>query len=75
VIFAGILAAVTRWFFHFWAGVVFWGSYAPEGMNPYLYSFIFNGASAAANAVMLAVVLVILLRTARTLFVPKDTRI
>ena len=72
VILAGIVAAVTRWFFHFWAGVIFWGSYAPEGMSPYLYSFIANGASAAANAVMLAVVLLIFVKTAKTLFVAKD---
>ena len=71
VIFAGIVAAATRWFFHFWAGVIFWGSYAPEGMSPYLYSFIANGVSAAANAAMLAVILVILVKTAKTLFVVK----
>jgi thiamine transporter len=44
-------------------------------MSPYLYSFIFNGASAAANAAMLAVILVILVRTARILFLPKDMRL
>ena len=75
VIFACIVSAVARWFVHFWAGVIFWGSYAPEGMSPYLYSFIFNGASAIANAVMLAIVLTILIRTARKLFVPKDIRL
>ena len=72
VVFASISTAVARWFFHFWAGVVFWGSYAPPGMSPYLYSFIFNGTSAAANAVMLAVILSILVKTARPLFIPKD---
>jgi len=72
IIFAAVCSAVARWFVHYWAGVIFWGSYAPEGMNPYLYSFIFNGASAAANAVMLAVVLLILVRTARIMFIPKD---
>jgi thiamine transporter len=72
VIFAGVVSAAARWFVHFWAGVVFWGSYAPEGMSPYLYSFIFNGVSAAANAVMLAIVLLLLVRAARALFIPKD---
>jgi thiamine transporter len=74
VVFAGILSALARWFVHFWAGVIFWGSYAPEGMNPYLYSFIFNGASAAANAAMLALILAILVNAARMLFLPKDMR-
>ena len=69
VIFAGVIAAVTRWFFHFWAGVIFWGSYAPEGMSPVMFSLVFNGASAAANAVMLAVILSIIFRAARPLFI------
>ena len=70
VVFAGVTAAVARWFFHFWAGVIFWGSYAPAGMSPYLYSFIANGASAAANAVLLAILLSVLAKTARILFIP-----
>ena len=68
VILSGVLSAVSRWFFHFLAGVIFWGSFAPEGMSPVVYSLFFNGISAAANAVMLAVVLPILLRAARPVF-------
>ena len=71
VIFVALVSAGARWFFHFWAGVIFWGSYAPEGMNPYLYSFLFNGASAAANGIMLSVLLIVLLRTAPRIFNPK----
>ena len=67
-ILSGVLSAVSRWFFHFLAGVIFWGSFAPEGMSPVVYSLFFNGISAAANAVMLAVVLPILLRAARPVF-------
>ena len=69
---AGVIAAVTRWFFHFWAGVIFWGSYAPEGMSPVAYSLFFNGVSAAANAVMLAIALPVILRAARMLFTAKE---
>ncbi|GHU63944.1 energy-coupled thiamine transporter ThiT [Clostridia bacterium] len=72
VILAGVTSAVTRWIFHFIAGVVFWGDTAPEGMNIFLFSFIGNGGSALANAIMLAVVLSILASKARTLFLPKD---
>ena len=71
VIFAAVIAAASRWVFHFWAGVVFWGSYAPEGMSPVAYSLFFNGISAAANAVMLAIILPILFRAARPLFIAK----
>jgi len=72
IILAGVLAAVSRWFFHFWAGLIFWGSYAPEGLSPLAFSLIFNGTSAAANAIMLAVVLPLLLRAAKPLFIAKE---
>lgn len=40
---AGITAAVAvRLFFHFFSGVVFFGSYAPAGTSIYLYSFVTN---------------------------------
>ena len=72
IIFAGVIAAVARWFFHFWAGFIFWGSYAPEGVSPFAFSLFFNGISAAANAGMLAVVLLVIFRAARPLFIPKE---
>ena len=73
VILSGIISAAARWFFHFLAGVIFWGSYAPEGMSPVAFSLFFNGVSAAANAIMLAVILTILFRAARPLFTAKQT--
>ena len=72
VVFAGIVSAVARWFFHFWAGVIFWGSYAPPGTSPYLYSFVMNGASALANAAVLAVLLSVIVRTAPRVFKISD---
>lgn len=71
VVFGSIVAAFARWFWHFWAGVFVWGAYAPEGMNPYMYSFVINGASMLANAVYVAVVLGILVKVAPQLFIPK----
>ena len=71
VALSAVIAALARWFFHFWAGVIFWGSYAPEGTSPYFYSFVLNGSSAAANAIILAIILIVLLRTARRIFNPK----
>lgn len=29
---------------HYFAGVVFWGHYAPAGMSPWVYSLIYNGS-------------------------------
>jgi Predicted membrane protein len=65
---------VARYFWHFVAGVAFWGSYALWGMNPWIYSLIMNGASGLATAAVTVVVLVILLRMMPTLFMPKDVK-
>ena len=36
------LAFLARFVCHFISGVVFFGSYAPEGMSPVWYSLVFN---------------------------------
>jgi len=41
-LFGVVLAILGRFLCHYFAGVAFWGSYAPEGMSPYWYSFIYN---------------------------------
>ncbi len=68
----GVISAFSRWFWHFWAGVFVWGAYAPPQMSPYLYSFLANGASFLANAIYIAIVLVLLYNVAPSLFVPKN---
>lgn len=40
------LSVGAKYLIHFFAGYIFWKSYAPEGMNPWLYSLLFNGTSA-----------------------------
>lgn len=74
IVLGSVTAALSRWFWHYWAGVFVWGAYAPEGMSPYWYSFIFNGGSAVANAVMISVVLVIVAKVSPRLFIPKNTQ-
>ncbi len=42
--FVGIVVACfLRFLCHYFAGVIFWGEYAPEGQSPYLYSLGYNG--------------------------------
>ncbi|MDN3200218.1 energy-coupled thiamine transporter ThiT [Enterococcus faecalis] len=52
------------------AGFV-WGMYAPEGMSPYLYSFVLNGTSTVVNCLYVSLVLGLLAKVAPQLFVPK----
>ncbi len=60
----------ARFFWHFWAGYVYWGSYAPEGMGAFLYSFLTNGASGLMTAIVASIVLVLLIKSSKRLFVP-----
>ncbi|MGG5315066.1 energy-coupled thiamine transporter ThiT [Enterococcus sp. AZ072] len=73
IVSGGFIAAFSRWFWHYWAGVFVWGAYAPDTMNPFLYSFILNGASALANAIFVSVVLVFIFNVSRTLFIPRES--
>lgn len=42
---AGVTIGILgRFISHFLAGVIFFGSYAPEGMNAVVYSLVYNGA-------------------------------
>jgi thiamine transporter len=37
------IAIAGKFTFNFLSGIILWYTYAPEGMNIYLYSFIYNG--------------------------------
>ncbi|MBQ7563519.1 MAG: energy-coupled thiamine transporter ThiT [Lachnospiraceae bacterium] len=56
----GYLAAVVcRFIFVVLSGVVFFADYAPEEMNPFVYSVLYNGAYIGAEAVLTVIVLLI----------------
>lgn len=42
-ILGSLLAVILRYTFHFIAGIIFWGNYAPKGISPFLYSLTVNG--------------------------------
>jgi len=54
------LAFGGRFLCHFISGVVFFGSYAPEGMSPVWYSLVFNGSFLLTEFVICCIVLKIL---------------
>lgn len=56
---ASILAVSLRYFWHYIAGVIFWGSYAPKGMSPYLYSLSVNGIAGLFTLILLLIVSII----------------
>ena len=57
-----VVAVLARFACHFLSGVVFFASYAPEGMNPYFYSAAYNAFYLVPSLIIALVVVVVLLR-------------
>lgn len=72
IVAAALVGGVAKYACHFAAGIVFWGSYAPAGQSPVLYSLVINGGSAIVSIILAAVVLLIVNRVAPQLFVVKN---
>ena len=68
IIIASIVGTLCRYFWHFIAGFIYWGQYAPEGMSPIWYSFVFNSISGLATAAVTAIALVLIYQANRNLF-------
>lgn len=54
-----LLGIFGRFVFSTLSGVIFFASYAPEGMNPLLYSMAYNGAYIGAEGIITIIVLFI----------------
>ncbi|WP_117161805.1 energy-coupled thiamine transporter ThiT [Paraliobacillus sp. X-1268] len=63
VITATLVGSVARYFWHFVAGFIFWGEYAPDDMNVVLFSLITNGITMLGAFVLCAILLVLLIGT------------
>lgn len=55
-----LVGSGARYFIHFLAGYIFWGSYAPEGQGAFLYSFLINGTSFLTETATVLVALLFL---------------
>jgi len=73
VVVAVFVGSLARYFWHFVAGVVFWGDYAPEGMSPFLYSFVMNGLAMLGAAVLCSIVLVLLISASKRIIMKKGS--
>ena len=54
-----IVAIVGRFICSFLSGFIFFAEYAPEGMNPALYSFVYNGITIGAEGIITLIILAI----------------
>lgn len=59
-ILGAIIAVFSKYLFHFISGVVFFGSFAPEGISPWIYSLSVNGLIGLAEGTICVVVLLVL---------------
>ncbi len=57
-----IVGIACRFICHFISGFVFFGMYAPEGMNPAVYSAIYNGSYLIVELVLSVIVMYILVK-------------
>ncbi len=55
-----VIVCVIRFALSFLSGVILWGSYAPEGMNVWVYSLIYNGSYMLPNTILTAMFAVII---------------
>ncbi|BAH81117.1 hypothetical protein SDEG_0615 [Streptococcus dysgalactiae subsp. equisimilis GGS_124] len=69
---ATIVAVGVRYLWHFIAGVIFWGSYAPKGMSAIWYSFTVNGTAGLLTLLVTLLALLLILPTQPQFFDPRD---
>ncbi len=52
-----LIGVIGRLIFAILSGVIFFADYAPEGMNPFVYSFLYNGSYLGAEALVTVIIL------------------
>ena len=50
--FGAVAVCLIRFLSSFLSGVILWGSYAPDGMNVWVYSLIYNASYMLPNAIL-----------------------
>lgn len=68
IVLASLTGCVSRFFWHFIAGGIFWSDYAPKSINPWIFSFIINMGSAVLTTVVAVIVCLCLYHMAPSLF-------
>ncbi|MGI6567116.1 MAG: energy-coupled thiamine transporter ThiT [Firmicutes bacterium] len=58
-----VLGTAGRYVIHVLSGAIFFGAYAPEGMNPWIYSLGYNASYIVPNGIIAIVVIGLLLQT------------
>lgn len=68
IILSATVGTFARFFWHFIAGFVFWGQYAPKNFPAVLYSLVVNGGSALITAIVACIFCVLIYKLQPKLF-------
>jgi len=60
IIWGTIVAYSLKFLFHFISGVVFFGSYAPEGTSPIIYSLLYNASVVIPDLIICCLIIYLL---------------
>ncbi|WP_318616471.1 energy-coupled thiamine transporter ThiT [Sporosarcina sp. YIM B06819] len=71
IVVGTIIGGLLRYLIHFIGGIVFFGSYAPEGQPVWLYSLVYNGSYMIPAIIISAIVASLLFTSAPRLLQPK----
>lgn len=72
IVFSTFTGVAARFFWHFIAGILFFGANAPEGTPVWMYSLAVNGMSAILTSLAVILILLLIYRTSPKLFQPKN---
>ena len=62
-----IIAIILRFAAHFFSGIIFFAMYAPDGMNPAIYSALYNGGYLLPEAIISCIVFALLFKQINTI--------
>ena len=71
IVVGTVIGGLLRYLIHFIGGIVFFGSFAPEGQPVWLYSLVYNASYMIPSIILSAIVASILFTTAPRLLQPK----
>lgn len=73
LISGSFIGSFGRYFWHYLAGIYYWGQFAPEGWSVRFYSLVFNSGSAIVTGLLVSIILLILLKQSPQLFIPTSS--
>lgn len=74
VILAAFLANTARFLIHFYAGIIYWGEYAPEGTPVVEYSLIYNLGYMVPTFMVSTIAVILVVKAMPKFIVPMDRK-